>query len=126
MAVKERKNSVNINPEQIVALAALQCSMDDIAAFFGCAKSTIHLRFHAEYDRGREKGKMTLRQKQYQLAMGTPAVPGTKELPGIPAVAPNVTMLIWLGKQWLGQVERSQVEVSAGLNVIMGKDFEAL
>ena len=86
--------------------------MDEIATFFGCAKSTIAERYHAEYDRGREIGKMNIRRKQYQVAMGTPGSLDPISGALIPAVLPSVAMLIWLGKQWLGQADKQEVQHS--------------
>lgn len=47
----------------------------------------------AEYsDQKRAKGKLSLRRKQFQLALSG-----------------DRTMLIWLGKQYLGQVDKSEL-----------------
>ena len=119
-AKKPRKNGVRVDPEEVVKLSAFQCTMDEIAIFFGCAKSTIAERYHAEYDRGREIGKMNIRRKQYQVAMGTPATEG------VPAVPPSVAMLIWLGKQWLGQQDQSKVELDGGATFIVGPEVAKL
>jgi len=119
-AKKPRKNGVRVDPEEVVKLSAFQCTMDEIATFFGCAKSTIHDRYHAEYDRGREIGKRNLRERQYQVAMGTPATEG------VPAVPPSVAMLIWLGKQWLGQADQSKVELDGGATFIVGPEVAKL
>jgi len=55
--------------------------------------STLHAHmqnaeFRAAYERGKGRGKATLRSKQYTIAMKG-----------------SVAMLIWLGKQYLGQHE---------------------
>lgn len=49
-------------------------------------------KFSEAVEKGKEKGKSMLRQKQYDLAMEG-----------------NPTMLIWLGKQVLGQRDRHEI-----------------
>ncbi|RJQ55930.1 MAG: hypothetical protein C4521_01015 [Actinobacteria bacterium] len=73
-------------------LAALQCSNVEIAAFFGCDEGTIRKRFSEELTKGRQNGKISLRRKQWEAAKNG-----------------NVTMLIWLGKQWLGQSDKQDI-----------------
>ena len=74
-----------IDVEQLGKLAALQCTYDEIAAWFGVDKSTISRRFATEINEGREKGKISLRRKQWKLA------------------DTNANMAIFLGKNYLGQ-----------------------
>ena len=74
-----------IDVEQLEKLAALQCTYDEIAAWFGVDKSTISRRFATEINEGREKGKISLRRKQWKLA------------------DTNANMAIFLGKNYLGQ-----------------------
>lgn len=81
-----------INRDDVEKLAALFCTTDEIAAFFGVHKRTIERRFASVLKNGRDKGKISLKRKQYELATGG-----------------NVTMLIWLGKQHLGQKDRHEV-----------------
>jgi hypothetical protein len=82
----------DIDLDQLEKLAGLGCTVDEMAAFFDVHRRTLERRCQKdkEYTRalevGRQKAKLTLRRKQWNLAM--------KEHP---------TMLIWLGKQLLGQ-----------------------
>jgi hypothetical protein len=57
-----------------------------MAAVLGCSADTLERRFAAVIKEGREQGKMSLKRKQYEVAMSG-----------------NVSMLIWLGKNILGQ-----------------------
>ena len=75
-------------------LAGIQCTDEEIAAGLGCSQDTLARGRKREPDldaailEGRANGRMSLRRAQYQKAMdGNPA------------------MLIWLGKQVLGQRE---------------------
>lgn len=81
--------------EQLKALAAMQCTIPEIVAFMGVPKATLERNYSDVIDAGREVGKVSLRRAQYRLAL-----------------AGNVTMLIWLGKQMLGQAEKVAQEVS--------------
>jgi hypothetical protein len=84
---KVGRPKVDIDPEQVVRLARLHCTMQEMASFFGCHRDTLHNNFSAEIDKGRSEGNISLRRKQWQMAVEKG----------------NVVMLIWLGKQMLGQ-----------------------
>ncbi len=81
-----------IDPEQVEKLAAINCSYAEMAAVLDCSASTLKRRFGPVIKKGRELGTGSLKRQQYKLAM-----------------AGNVTMLIWLGKQYLGQKDQSAV-----------------
>ena len=86
-----------INAGIVRKLAGRMMSKSEIAAIVGCDRTLIEKRFSQEYAFGRETGKKRLRDKQLQSALRG-----------------NVTMLIWLGKQYLGQSDKLQAEVSDG------------
>ena len=71
-----------------------QQMQDEIASFLGCDVRTLQRdeEFCRLYKEGRENGKMSLRRTQYKLA------------------EKNVTIAIWLGKQYLGQTDNVEVE----------------
>ena len=85
---KVGRPKLDIDPEQVRRLARLHCTMEEMARFFGCHRDTLHNNFSAEIDKGRAEGNISLRRKQWQMAVEKG----------------NVVMLIWLGKQMLGQV----------------------
>lgn len=87
MARPQKESAI---PESAIhMLAAICCTMSEIAAVTGLSVDTLERRFAEPIKSGREIGKATLRREQYRLAMnGNPA------------------MLIWLGKQLLGQTEK--------------------
>jgi len=84
---KVGRPKIDIDPEQVTRLARLHCTMQEMADFFGCHRDTLHNNFSAEIDKGRSEGNISLRRKQWQMAVEKG----------------NVVMLIWLGKQMLGQ-----------------------
>jgi hypothetical protein len=84
-----------VDPEQLEKLAEWGLTRRDIAGFFGFGSVTsIKTRIRREpwksaWQRGQAKLRIRLRIAQWDAAM-----------------AGNVTMLIWLGKQYLGQSDR--------------------
>lgn len=77
-----------IPPEDIWKLASIGCNNQEIADWFGIDKSTLEYNFNGYMTKARIDLKKRLRMKQIEVALG-----------GHP------TMLIWLGKQYLGQSE---------------------
>lgn len=82
--------------EKIRALARIQCTEAEVASVLGCARSNL-LKFFAEnpdarqtFMDGLQEGCASLRRKQFALADKNPA------------------MLIWLGKQYLGQKDKNE------------------
>ena len=103
---KRGRPKIKFDLEQVEKLAMLQCTYDELAAFFDCSKDTIINRmkdnesFSTAYKSGLEKGKMSLRRMQWRAAESG-----------------NVTMLIWLGKQHLGQTDKQDVKHSGEMDI---------
>ena len=87
---------LDIDEKKVEALASYGCTTTEIAAFFGCDVSTISKRFSKIIAKGKESGKIRLRQKQFEVAMKG-----------------NVSMLIWLGKQVLDQKDKQEFGIGA-------------
>jgi len=85
-----------IDKKTFEGLCNLQCTLVEIAGFFDCCEDTIEnwckkeygMTFSETYKRYSQNGKISLRRYQYKQAEH------------------NVTMAIWLGKQWLNQAEK--------------------
>jgi hypothetical protein len=82
----------NIDPAQVSALAQIQCTYDEMASVLKCDRKTLMRNFGTVIKEGWEQGKMSVRREQFKAAMGG-----------------NITMLIWLGKQHLGQSDKAEV-----------------
>jgi len=85
------RKQIPIDTDALEKLAMLHCTGPEVAAFFECNQSTISRRLAKEplksvWERGWAKGNISIRRQQMQRAE-----------------AGDKTMLIWLGKQWLGQ-----------------------
>lgn len=102
-----------IDMRQLEVLARIQCTFDEIGAVLGISSKTVQRRFGRQIKEWREGGKTSIRRAQYTMAVGTPAQIDEKTGKVIaPPIPPNPTMLIWLGKQMLGQKDMSRQEFS--------------
>jgi hypothetical protein len=81
--------------------ASIGCTAEEIAALLGVARATFYLNlerdpeFQRIIDEARASGRATLRRLQWQRANGG-----------------SDTMLIWLGKQMLGQKDKVETEAT--------------
>ncbi len=82
---------LDIDPEQVERLSAIHCTHEEMAAVLGCSTDTLVRRFADRIEKGRERGKASLRRRQFEMAM-----------------AGDRTMLIWLGKQYLEQADKNE------------------
>ena len=88
-----RPKKHNLDTEHVENLAGFGCTNTQIASFFGCSENTIRRSYGEYLTKGRDKGKIRLRQLQWRAAERG-----------------NVSMMIWLGKQVLNQVDKQEVE----------------
>lgn len=92
---------LEIDTDQVTKLAALDCTNAEIAAVVGISIGTLERRCRQEIADGREQGKASLRRKQWEIAMKG-----------------NPTMLIWLGKQRLGQTDKQDLSMQMTVNPV--------
>jgi len=85
---------IKLDYELIGKLSSIQCTQIEIATFLGVNVSTLKRddEFCTIYKKGIEEGKISLRRLQWKLADRG-----------------NVTMAIWLGKQYLGQKDKQEL-----------------
>lgn len=85
---------IEINWEDVRKLSLLQCTENEIASFLGVSVDTLLRRkeFCELHKKGMEEGRMSLRRLQWKKAQDG-----------------NTTMLIWLGKQYLGQSDKQEL-----------------
>ena len=91
LIVGRGENKTVIDPADIEKLAKLWCSWEEMSDFFGVPANTLKYNFSEIVAKGRSETKQGLRRAQIKLALGG-----------------NATMLIWLGKNILGQQESPQ------------------
>lgn len=93
MALGRPKKEIDI--ECLRTAVEIQCSWEEIEALTGASRKTLEKHYSQVIAEARCHGRKSLRKKQYDIA-----------------IAGNVQMLIWLGKQYLDQKDRSQVELT--------------
>lgn len=114
--VKKRKNKpgagrppLEFDVEEVRKVCALHPTDEELAAFLKVCVDTItrwkkNPEFRAAYDEGKGTGKLSLRRRQWSAAMNTETT--------------NTGMLIWLGKQYLGQMEDPSLADSDALDAV--------
>jgi hypothetical protein len=101
--------------ELIEELAKIQCTQDEIASCVGVNVKTLRAdeKFLDLYKKGQETGKKSLRRYQFDCAKKG-----------------NSAMLIWLGKQYLGQKDNIDVTTQKmeddGLTTAIKESIEKL
>jgi hypothetical protein len=90
MSEEEKKKNgrpkLKIDKDLVEKLALIHCTPQEIGYIVGAHPDTIRKRFSAELAKGKAEGKRKLRRKQFEVALQG-----------------NPTMLVWLGKNLLGQ-----------------------
>lgn len=96
-----------IDVENFEKLCGLHCTLSDIAGWFNCSEDTIYRFCKEQYDstfaeaqrKHAAPAKVSLRRAMYEKAMGG-----------------NVTMMIWLSKQYLGMTDKVESVVESTEN----------
>jgi len=83
------KRTVVIEEKEVRMLAGLHCPASEMARYFGVNYSTFRNVFRGVIDSEKERTKQKVRAKQLEEAMNG-----------------NVPLLIWLGKNMLGQTDQ--------------------
>lgn len=99
---------IEINKDEFEKLCAIWCNEEEIAGWFNCSvdtlgrwcKRTYAITFAEVYSQKASKGCVSIRRKQFELAQSG-----------------NVSMLIWLGKQKLGQSDEVKQPVAGNIEL---------
>lgn len=91
-----------IDKAEFEKLCAMQCTRDEICGWFdvsqktleGWCKRTYGDTFSPVFNQKRSIGKISLRRAQYQAALGG-----------------NTALLIWLGRNYLGQTDKVEIDL---------------
>lgn len=95
-----------IDENLLKKLCQIMCTTEEMAHILGVSPDTLERRFAGAIKEWKSQGKMTLRRWQWQACeKGNPA------------------LLIWMGKQHLGQVDRQEQQITqASININISKD----
>jgi hypothetical protein len=88
LEVGRGENKKVIDPKEVEKLSALGMKISEMAEWFGVDDSTLNYNFKQEILKGKHNLNCSLRQAQIRLALSG-----------------NATMLIWLGRNILGQTD---------------------
>lgn len=99
---------LTIDPKLVEGMASVGATNIEIAEFAGCSVDTLTRRFADVLTKSRAGMRVRLRQLQWKAA-----------------AAGDRTMLIWLGKQELGQADESRVKIGS-LEALSDDELKAL
>ena len=99
-----------VDVKELENLAMIGCTVEEIGGILGISHDTITRRYASVLEKGRMRRNKSLRGKQFELAMKG-----------------DRTMLIWLGKQVLGQSDKTHITAKTDrldelLEAIHGED----
>jgi len=89
LVVGRGDNKKVVPPDEVIKLAKLWCSMQEIADWFDIPRETLKYNFSDLIAKGRSETKQALRRAQIKSALSG-----------------NTSMMIWLGKNILGQSDQ--------------------
>jgi hypothetical protein len=84
-----------IDEKKVEQLAEIGCSEKEIGQLLECSDDLLERRFAGALKKGRAHRNQNLRKLQYESAKRG-----------------NITMQIWLGKQWLGQKDKPSTDAN--------------
>ena len=93
---------VDIDPDKVKMLASFGCSFIEIGKYFAVDEGVIRKKYRTEYEQGKQEMKLTLRQLQWKHAQNG-----------------NTALLIFLGKNYLNQTDKSQVDHTNNLELVL-------
>jgi hypothetical protein len=103
----QRGTTAKIDMAELERLSAMQCTDEEIAAWFGVTTRTIERRrkvkrFAEVMNRGKAKGRISVRRQQMKLLE-----------------AGNATMGVWLGKNILGQADEVRHQIGGAAPFVL-------
>ncbi|MBU2177639.1 MAG: hypothetical protein KJ556_21310 [Gammaproteobacteria bacterium] len=107
-ASKMGRPKIEIDWTEFDKLCAIQCTEEEIAAWFKCTVDTLNARckgkykqtFSEVYAQKRQAGHTSIRRNQFKRMQDG-----------------SDTMLIWLGKQYLGQQDKQGHDITGHLEI---------
>lgn len=107
---KMGRPKIKIDVNQFEKLCHLQCTLVEISEYFGCSEDTIYrwcklhygLTFAEIFKKKSSGGRISLRRSMFEAALKG-----------------NITMMIWLSKQYLGMSDKQEVKQSSQVEVDM-------
>ena len=96
------KRKSRVDREKVEMLSSFGCTIMEIAKFFVVDESLIRRDYGDEFKRGKEQMKLRLRQLQWKYAEQG-----------------NTSLLIFLGKNYLNQTDKQQLDMTGNLEAVL-------
>lgn len=96
------KRKSRVDREKVEMLSSFGCTIMEIAKFFIVDESVIRKDYVEEVRRGKEQMKLRLRQLQWKFAEQG-----------------NTSLLIFLGKNYLNQTDKQQLDMTGNLEAVL-------
>ena len=96
--------TLDLDLDQMRKLAAMQCTYEEIAAWFGCSRQSLYNReeYREIIERERLKAHASMRRSMFESALK-----GDRQ------------MMIWLSKQYLGMKEKTENTGDGNMQLVM-------
>ncbi len=114
--LKVKPDRIAIDLEHVKGLAAIGCTYSEMAMVLGCSEKFIceekdaNPAFAIALEQGEGEIKSSLRRAQLDEAIN----------------GRNASLLIWLGKQYLGQVDKQEVKNKTEINITVQRAMDEL
>jgi len=110
MAKNMGRPKIEIDFEKVDALCAVFCNCEEIVSIL---KFDMKVSYDTVERRIKEQFDITFAEyvKQKQMAFAKPKL---RKAQFDCAMSGNATMLIWLGKQYLGQIDKQEMKIEGG------------
>jgi hypothetical protein len=114
---RPRKELSDEDFDRLIGMVKIQCTQDEICNIFGMTAETLNTRlqergeesFSTLYKKHQDEGRQSLRRAQWSAAMDG-----------------NPTMLVWLGKQMLGQRDKQDIAQTSRIDLSFDRDESEL
>ena len=95
--------AIKLDKNKVRMLASFGCTLVEIAKYFKVGESVIRKNYKKEYEAGVEEMKFSLRKAQWKYALENG----------------NTALLIFLGKNYLQQTDKSQLDLVGNLETVL-------
>lgn len=98
-----------IDVEQLIKLAQMQCTMQEIADWFECSVDTLERNFAETIKRAQSKGKVSVKRSLFNKAEQG-----------------DLGAIIWFSKNFMGMSDKAEVTNENQIKIVIDKDDEKL
>jgi len=93
---KSKHKTDKIDPIEVEKLAAMQCTMEEMAHFFDCSVDLLEMNFSDVIKKGRSKGKMSMKRALFEKVQKG-----------------DLGAIVWFGKNFAGMSDKIEQKVKS-------------